>query len=154
MKRKTLEVRYQRSEVSKSIALRSVGFAIGALLFALCHSIQAQQRTDIPRVGYLSPSTDSRNSNLGIDAFLQGLRDLGYVEGKNIQIEFRHAEGNQDQMPALVSELVALKVNVLVVAALPAIRAAKQATKTIPIVMLSTVDPVAAGIVDSLARPG
>jgi putative ABC transport system substrate-binding protein len=77
-----------------------------------------------------------------------------YVEGKNIQLEYRYAEGKLDRMPALVAELVRLKPAVIVVSAVPAIRAAKQATKTIPVVIISTVDPVAAGIVDSLARPG
>ena len=88
------------------------------------------------------------------EAFRQGLRDLGYVEGKNILLEFRYAEGKLDRMPTLVANLVQLAPVVIVVSAVPAIRAAKQATKTIPIVMISTVDPVAVGIVDSLARPG
>ena len=83
----------------------------------------------------------------------QGLRDLGHFEGKNILIEYRGAEGKLDRIPSLIAELVQLNVDVLVVATLPAIRAAKQATKTIPIVMV-TGDPVASGIVDSLARPG
>jgi len=82
------------------------------------------------------------------------LRDLGYIEGKNLLVEYRYAEGNQDRISGLVAELVQLKVEVLVVGAPASIRAAKQATKTIPIVMLSSVDPVAAGMVDSLARPG
>jgi putative ABC transport system substrate-binding protein len=89
-----------------------------------------------------------------VDAFRQGLRDLGYIEGKNILVEYRYAEGKLDRIPSLVTELVQLKVDVLVSPALPAIRAAKQATKTIPILMLTNVDPVATGIVDSLARPG
>jgi putative ABC transport system substrate-binding protein len=87
-------------------------------------------------------------------AFRRGLWDLGYIEGKNVQVEYRYAEGKPDEVPGLVTELVQLKVDVLVVGYLPAIHAAKQATKTIPIVMVTTVDPVASGIVDSLARPG
>jgi putative tryptophan/tyrosine transport system substrate-binding protein len=83
-----------------------------------------------------------------------GLRDLGYAEGKNILLEYRYAEGKLDRMPSLVAEILQLKLVVIVVSAVPAILAAKQATKTIPVVMISTVDPVAAGIVDSLARPG
>ena len=82
------------------------------------------------------------------------MRDLGYVEGKNILIEYRYVEGKADRIPSLVAELVQLKVDVLVAASPPAIRAAKQATKTIPIVMVTTQDPVATGLVDSLARPG
>src|SRR5204863_813818 len=81
-------------------------------------------------------------------------RNLGYVEGKSLLIEYRYAEGKPDRIPSLVAELVQLKVEVLVVGAQASIRAAMQATKTIPIVMVSSVDPVAAGIVDSLARPG
>jgi len=88
------------------------------------------------------------------EAFRQGLRELGYIEGKNILIEYRYAEGNLDRLPGLVAELVQLKVDVLIVINLPAIRAAKQATKTIPIVIVTSVDPVATGLVDSLARPG
>ena len=93
-------------------------------------------------------------SNPLFDAFRQGLRDLGYMEGRNIQIEYRSAEGKSDRFPSLVTELVELKVDVLVSPTPTGLRAAKQATKTIPIVMVTTVDPVAAGLVDSLARPG
>jgi len=89
-----------------------------------------------------------------VEAFRQGLRDLGYFDGKNILVEYRYAEGNQDRIPGLVAELVQLKVEVLVVGAQASIRAAKNATRTIPIVMVSSVDPVAAGMVDSLAHPG
>jgi len=90
-----------------------------------------------------------------LEAFRQGLRDLGYIEGKNILVEYRYVEGKSDRAPSLVAELVQLKVDVLVLeAGLPAIRAAKQATKTIPIVMVTTQDPVATGLIDSLARPG
>jgi putative ABC transport system substrate-binding protein len=87
-------------------------------------------------------------------AFREGLRDLGYVEGKNILVEYRYIEGNPELIPAFIAELLALKVDVIVANSPTAIRAAKQATKTVPIVMVTTQDPVAAGIVDSLARPG
>ena len=117
-----------------------------ALLFALCVSAEAQPSKRVPRIGYIS------ESNPG--AFRQGLKDLGYVEGKNILVEYRRAEGRIDRIPSLVAELVKLKVDVLVVSNFLAIRRAKEATKTIPIVMLSVVDPVASGIVDSLMRPG
>ncbi len=115
---------------------------------------QAQQPKKVPRIGYVSGSGDPSTPSPSLEAFRQGLRDLGYIEGKNILVEYRYAEGKVDRMPDLVAELVQLKVDVLVAGNLPGIRAAKQATKTIPIVMVTTVDPVATGIVDSLARPG
>jgi len=111
---------------------------------------RAQQPTKLPRIGFLS-SSDNR---FAFDEFRQGLRDLGYAEGKNILIEYRTAEAKQDRIPGLVSELVQLNVDVLVSTAQPAIERAKQATKTIPIVMVATFDPVTTGLVDSLARPG
>ncbi len=116
-------------------------------------SAEAQQAKKVPRIGYLTGSTPDAGKS-GLAAFHQGLQDLGYVEGKNILIEYRYAEGKLDRSPSLAAELVQLKVDVLVVTYLPGARAAKEATKTIPIVMVSFVDPVAAGLVDSLARPG
>jgi putative ABC transport system substrate-binding protein len=105
----------------------------------------------IPRVGALVLGLPDR----GLDPFRQGLQDLGYVEGKNILIEERFAEGKAERLPALAAELVGLKVDVIVAYAFQAARAAKQATQTIPIVMVSVGrDPVAAGLVESLARPG
>jgi putative ABC transport system substrate-binding protein len=130
------------------------GLALIAMLFALCLSAKAQQPGKIPLIGYVSSSGDPKNPGSLVEAFRLGLRELAYVEGKNILLEYRYAEGRLDRMPSLVSELVQLKPSVIVVAALPAIRAAKQATKTIPIVIISAIDPVAEGIVDSLARPG
>ncbi len=115
---------------------------------------QAQQPTKIPRIGYVSGSGNPSNPGPYVEALRQGLRELGYVEGKNIVIEYRGAEGKLEPIPSLVAELVQLKVDVLVLPVLPAIFAAKQATKTIPIVMVTQVDPVAAGLIDSLARPG
>jgi putative tryptophan/tyrosine transport system substrate-binding protein len=123
-------------------------------LLAVAVIAEAQQRTKIPRIGHLSTSGDPSNPGLSVEAFRQGLRDLGYIEGKNILVEYRYAEGNPDRVPGLIAELVQLKVDVLVCPSLAAIRAAKQATKTIPIVMRTSVDPVATGLVDSLARPG
>ncbi|HEY1233867.1 MAG TPA: ABC transporter substrate-binding protein [Candidatus Binatia bacterium] len=115
-------------------------------------SAQAQQPTKMPRLGYLLTLTPDQS--LDLKAFRQGLAALGYVEGKNIFIEYRSAEGKLDRLPDLAAELVALKVAIIVALAPPAARAAKNATKTIPIVMRSTDDPVASGLVDSLARPG
>jgi putative ABC transport system substrate-binding protein len=124
------------------------------VLFALSFPVEAQQATKIPRIGYLSPSGDPYTPGRQLEAFRQGLRDLGYNEGKNIVVEYRFAEGKPDRLLSLARELVQLKLDVLVLISLQSIRAAKQATKTIPIVMVTTVDPVAAGLVDNLARPG
>jgi putative ABC transport system substrate-binding protein len=112
----------------------------------------AQQTS--PRLGYVSTAGDSRNPARQLQLLRQGLRELGYIEGKNIIIEYRPLEGNLERLPAIFAELVQLKVDVIYVGSLTGIRAAKQATKTIPIVMLTTADPVAAGLIDSLARPG
>jgi len=131
-----------------------IAISLGALLLALSFPAEAQQPGKIPRIGYVSGGADDL-TNLGPEeAFRHGLRDLGYVEGKNILVEYRSQEGKADRGPSLVAELVQLKVDVLVLATSPAIRAAKQATKTIPIVMITTADPVATGLIDSLARPG
>jgi putative tryptophan/tyrosine transport system substrate-binding protein len=111
---------------------------------------EAQQQKKIPQIGFLAGNRDGPS----VGEFQRGLRDLGYVEGKNILIEYRYTEGKADSSPSLVTELVQLKVNILVVTSLAGIRAAKQATKTIPVVIVTTQDPVATGIVDSLARPG
>jgi putative ABC transport system substrate-binding protein len=128
--------------------------ALCSLLLALGFSAQAQQAQKVPRIGFLSSRGDPNTPGPQIEAFRQGLRDLGYVEGKNILVEYRYAEGKFDQIPGLVAELVQLKVDVLVLSTPPAIRAAKQATKRIPIVIVTTQDPVAMGLIDSLARPG
>jgi putative tryptophan/tyrosine transport system substrate-binding protein len=108
----------------------------------------AQQAGTIPRIGYLSGSSQTRND----EAFRQGMRELGYIEGQNVTIEYRFADGKYEQLPRLASDLVRMKVAVVVVATTPAIRAAQQATQTIPIVMV--VGEPAAGTIVSLARPG
>jgi ABC-type uncharacterized transport system substrate-binding protein len=123
------------------------------LLLLPVHSVFGQQ-AKIPRVGYISGTGSASNPGPYVEALRQGLRDLGHIDGKNIVIEYRGAEGKQDRYPSLVNELVQLKVDVLVVPTLPAILAARQATKTIPIVMVTNTDPVAGKLVDSLARPG
>jgi putative ABC transport system substrate-binding protein len=129
--------------------------ALGALLLAVCSPVWAQQQTKkVPRIGYVSSTGNSNNPGPSGRAFQQGLQDLSYIEGKNILVEYRYIEGNPDGIPGFIAELLQLKVDVLVATTPTAIRAAKQATKTIPIVMVTTQDPVAAGIVDSLARPG
>jgi len=127
--------------------------ALGAMLFALCMPAEAQQPTKIPRIGYLSGSSPS-TSPARRKAFQQGLRELGYVEGKNIIIEWRFAEEKFDRLPALAAELVRLKVDIIVTAGPQTTRPAKQATSTIPIVMAQDPDPIGDGFVASLARPG
>ena len=126
---------------------------ISALL-STASLVHPQQPAKILRLGYVSGAGDPNNPGSSIEAFRQRLRELGYVEGKNILFEYRSAEGNVDRIPRLVAELVQLKVDVLIFSSAQAIRAGKQATKTIPIVMVTTQDPVAAGFIDSLARPG
>ncbi|MDP2605215.1 MAG: ABC transporter substrate-binding protein [Deltaproteobacteria bacterium] len=127
--------------------------ALSAMLFALCFPAQAQQRTKVPRIGNLHGASPSAAS-ARIEAFRQGLRELQYVEGKNIVIEYRYAEGKLDRLPALAAELVRLKVDIIVTAGPLPTRAAKEATTTIPIVMTNDPDPVGTGFVASLARPG
>ena len=115
---------------------------------------QAQQAGKVWRIGVLSSGSPSATAVARIDAFKQGLRELGYVEGQNIAIESRWGAGKYESLPGLAAELVRLKMDVIVTAAVPAIRAAKEATSTIPIVMAVVVDPVATGLVASFARPG
>jgi len=124
---------------------------IAVLLLALGVIADAQQPTKVPRIGYLggpNPLLERR------EAFRQGLRELGYIEGKNIVIEWRSGEGKSERVPALAAELVRLKVDVIVTDGSNSTRRAKEATSTIPIVMAQDVDPVGRGIVASLARPG
>jgi putative tryptophan/tyrosine transport system substrate-binding protein len=124
-----------------------------ALFFALCFSAEAQQRTKVPRIGYLSGSTLAAQA-VRTEAFRQGLRELGYVEGKNIVIEWRYAEGKPDRLNELAAELVRQKVDIIVTAGAEGTRAAKKVTTTIPIVMTQDSDPVGTGFIASLARPG
>ena len=114
---------------------------------------EAQQAVKIARIGFLTPNMAASPPHVR-EAFLQGLRDLGYVEGRNVVIEYRDAEGKSERFPALAAELVALKVDVIVAPGTPAALAAKQATRTLPIVFPIAGDPVTSGLVTSLARPG
>ena len=123
------------------------------MLFALCGSVDAQQTGKIPRIGFLDNSTASGIAVL-LEAFRQELSKLGWIEGKNITIEYRFAEQKPERLPELAADLVRLKVDLIVVSGGPAPLAAKRATTTIPIVMASAADPVGAGLVASLARPG
>jgi putative ABC transport system substrate-binding protein len=124
-----------------------------ALLTTAPVLVQAQQPTKIPRIGYLDAVSLSVNA-ARVEAFRQGMRKLGYVEGKTIFIEWRSADGKLDRLPALAADLVHLKVEIIVTGGRSATRAAKEATSTIPIVMTQDSDPVANGFVASLARPG
>src|SRR5262249_7454432 len=139
---------------SKIENLKWLGFPVIAFVLVIAGAVAQAQQVKIPRIGYVSGTGSRADPGPYVEAMRQGLRDLGYVEGKNILIEHRGAEGNVDRMPSHVAELVQLKVDLLVVPLRSAIRAAKQATKTIPIVMVIGEDPVAAGLIDSLARPG
>src|SRR4029453_3441962 len=124
-----------------------------AMLFALCGSVDAQQPKKVPRIGYLPSGPISERVHLW-DAFRQGMRELGYVEGQNITLVFPSAEVKPERLPHLAAELVGLNVDVIVAAGPPAVQAAKEATKTIPIVSSITTDPLETGLVASLARPG
>ena len=153
--RRNPEIKITRAAFS-SVLLRapsSLLLAVCALLFTLCSSAEAQQAGKIFRIGFLDPSTASGSAVL-VDAFRQELSKLGWIEGKNITIEYRFAEQKPERLPELAAELVRLKVDLIVVGSTPASLAAKQATGAIPIVMASVPDPVAAGLVASLAQPG
>ncbi|HSE89382.1 MAG TPA: ABC transporter substrate-binding protein [Candidatus Binatia bacterium] len=128
-------------------------FTLCAMLFALTFSATAQQPTKVSQIGYLAPASPSAMS-ARVESFREGLRELGYVEGKNIIIEYRYAEEKLDRLPALAAELLRLKVDIIVTGGPTSTRAAKEATVTIPIVMTQDPDPVGNGFIASLARPG
>jgi len=132
---------------------RIFALTLGAMLFALFSPAEAQHAKKVPRIGYLSGTSPSANS-ARVEAFRKGLHELGYVEGKNIVIEYRYAEGKLDRLPELAEEQVRLKVDVIVSTGPGSTRSAKQATATIPIVMAFDDDPVGSGFVANLARPG
>jgi putative ABC transport system substrate-binding protein len=121
------------------------------MLIVFCSSVQAQETKKIPRLGFLTLIANPDPLEL---IFLQSLRDLGYIEGQNIAIEYRRAAGKVQNLPQLAEELVRLKVDLIVVRATPVVQATKNATTTIPIVMMGVGDPVRSGFVASLARPG
>jgi putative ABC transport system substrate-binding protein len=134
---------------------RQVVVSLGAVVLAApLMSLAQQQPAKIARIGYLQPVVPENNSSPLLEDFRQGLRELGYVEGRNLQLEVRWGEGKLERMPALAEELVRLKVDVIVAVTAPSVMAAKQATGTIPIVMPFSSDPVGDGLVTSLARPG
>ncbi len=129
-----------------------LSLALGLLLAPL--AAEAQPAAKVRLVGFLNPGTFDAARQRYLEAFRQELRELGYVEGQNIAIEYRYAEGKLDRLPDLAAELVRLKVDVIMAVTPPAVQAAKEATRTIPIVMVTIQDPVAVGLVAGLARPG
>jgi putative tryptophan/tyrosine transport system substrate-binding protein len=131
---------------------RALFVAFGALIFALYGRAEAQQTSKMVRIGVLDANSQAVAAGR-IEAFRQGLRELGHSEGQNILIETRYADGKLDRIPALVAELLKLKIDVLVVSSTPGAAAAKKAVKSIPIVFFGVTDPVGAGLVPSLARP-
>ena len=137
----------------KKAGLLSILFVV--VLLAVAVIAEAQQPTKVPRIGYLS-GVDAASDSARYEAIRLALRERGYIEGQNIAIEYRYAEGKNDRLPELAAELVRLKVDIIVVAGGDrGVLAAKNATKTIPIVMMGGgADPVKAGLVESLARPG
>ena len=149
-----MEQKARRKQPEKLMNKLLVSVALSTLLFALCSFASAQQPKKVTRIGYLS-SQDPAYESARAEGIRLALRELGYIEGQNIAIEYRYSEGKTDRAPELVAELVRLKVDILVVAGgIHWIRAAKE-TKTIPIVMAGVGnDPVEAGLIESLARPG
>jgi putative tryptophan/tyrosine transport system substrate-binding protein len=127
------------------------GFTLSTLLLALCVPAEAQQPAKVARIGYLSLAAKASPRD---EAFVKQLRDLGWVDGQNIAIEYRWAASRAENLPTLADELVGTKVDIIAAAATPAVHAAKNATKTIPIVMISVADAVGSGFVASLAQPG
>jgi ABC-type uncharacterized transport system substrate-binding protein len=137
------------------VSRRQLVIALGSAVLAAPPTLFAQQQqAKAPRIGFLHPAVPQNNTSPFLEDFRDGLRKLGYVEGKNLQLEIRWGEGKLERLPALAAELVRLNVDVIVAMTSPSVLAAKQATRTIPIVMPLSSDPVADGLVASLARPG
>ena len=155
VRRRECQVSSDEWREQKNMNRKVTVLTLCAMLFALCSSATAQQPKKVPRIGYLS-SQDPASESIRSEPIRAALRDLGYIEGQNIAIEYRYSEGKRDRYPELAAELVRLKVDIiLVTGGAPTIRAAMNATKTIPIVMMGDgADPVEAGLVESLARPG
>ncbi len=137
------------------MSVRGIGFTLTLALSMLLGPVaaQAQQTAKLHRIGFLGNSTATLEANL-VGPFREGLRDLGYVEGRNVLIEYRWAEGQYERFPALIGELIAQKVEVIMTAGTPATLAVKKATTSVPLVMIAVGDPVGTGIVPSLSQPG
>jgi putative ABC transport system substrate-binding protein len=139
--------------IGNRVTVEVFGFTLCALLYALCLSASAQQSAKIPRIGVLN-ALSATTVSTRMEAFKKGLSELGYAEGHNIVIEYRHAADSADRLPALVAELITSRVDVIVAVGSQAVRAAQKATKSVPIVMTGSSDPVGTGFAASLARPG
>ncbi len=135
--------------------MRTIGVTLSIALAILAAPLaaEAQQPAKVPRIGYLGPTSPSAGARL-LESFRQGLRELGYIEGQNIFIDYRWAEGKSDRFPALAAELIQLRVDAIVTYNNAAVAALQQVTRTIPIVVANMGDPVGSGFVASLARPG
>src|SRR5215813_707317 len=144
---------YRAERAGKDMKRKITVLTLCATLFALCVPTQAQQAMKIPRIGVLDNTTASGSADR-LEAFWQEVRKLGWIEGKNITIEYRFTEGKNSRLPELAADLVRLKVDLIVVTGKIAALAARHATTTIPILFTSSTDPVAGGLVYSLARPG
>ncbi len=148
-----MKVGSRQQAVRNSEKYKPFIFVVCALLLALSFPAQAQQPKKVPRIGILFPSTAATTTHV-LEAFKQGLRELGYVEGQNVLLEARYGEAKAEQLPVLAAELVRLKVDVIVAVTNSVIEAVRQATQTIPIVAPTSSDPVGSGFAASLARPG
>src|SRR5262245_40468707 len=146
-------VKHEAESVRKLMKKNILVFATCAMLFALCSPVEAQQAAKVPQVGFLITSSPSAIAPR-MDVFREGLRELGYEEGKNIVIMPRYAEGKLDRLSELAADLVRLNVDVIVTSGPTATRPAKEATSTIPIIMTFDDDPVGSGFVASLASTG
>jgi putative tryptophan/tyrosine transport system substrate-binding protein len=143
--------------VRKTIMKKLLCSALGGLLLTVSCSVEGQSQAKVPKIGWLgarTPSGPGGGPGTGAESFRREFSKLGYVEGKNIAIEYRYADDQLDRLPGLVDQLVRLKIDLLIAPTTLEARAAKNATRTIPIVFLNVPDPVASGLVDSLARPG
>ena len=154
MRKQIIDMSFNTLLLARGISA-AMFFALCSMLLALCSAVEAQQPAGkVPRIGFLTNSSSDQLNALRLDAFRQGLAVLGYVEGKNIIIEYRYAEGRPERLPELAEDLVRLKVELFVVPNDLTARAAKKATTTIPIVMWSSGNPIGTGVIASLARPG
>jgi putative ABC transport system substrate-binding protein len=142
-----------RFERSRRIENRTFVLILGVLLLTLSFPTRAQPQVRVRRIGFLGNSTPSLEENL-VGPFREGLRDHGYVEGRNILVEYRWAEGKYERFPTLIAELIGLKVELIVTAGTPASLAVQKATTSIPLVMIAVGDPVGTGLIKSLAHPG
>jgi putative tryptophan/tyrosine transport system substrate-binding protein len=155
MRKQIIDMSFNTLLLARGISA-AMFFALCSMLLAPCSAVEAQQpAAKIPRLGYLDSGSASDPQNVAFrDAFLQGLRDLGYVEGKNINIEYRYDEGKPERLQALAEELTRLKVDILMGMDTSAAQAAKKSTTSIPVIFTTGGSPIASGLVPSLARPG